>query len=138
MAHVVLTDSNTKDACMLGKFKRLFFIAFITVLGVVPYVFSAEPQDPLLEEFNQVTDWQQKQVIADQLLLTKQLTSQQRLAIYSTMAERAFTENDYSLALDFYQSQEKNSNINLGAGLRLSPFYFKAIKSFFFENSFVS
>lgn len=112
MAHVVLTDSNTKDACMLGKFKRLFFIAFITVLGVVPYVFSAERQDPLLEEFNQVTDWQQKQVIADQLLLTKQLTPQQRLAIYSTMAERAFTENDYSLALDFYQSQEQNSNIN--------------------------
>lgn len=123
MAHVVLTDSNTKDACMLGKFKRLFFIAFITVLGVVPYVFSAERQDPLLEEFNQVTDWQQKQVIADQLLLTKQLTSQQRLAIYSTMAERAFTENDYSLALDFYQSQEKNSNINDS-----SEQYFRAIK----------
>ncbi|KTF13818.1 tetratricopeptide repeat protein [Pseudoalteromonas sp. H105] len=97
---------------MLGKFKRLFFIAFITVLGVASTICFAEPQDPLLEQFNQVTDWQQKKEIADQLLLTKQLTSQQRLAIYSTMAERAFTENDYPLALDFYQSQEKNSNIN--------------------------
>jgi len=95
---------------MLGKFKRLLFIAFITVLGVVSHVCSA--QEPLLEQFNQVDDWQQKQVIANQLLSTAQLTPQQRLAIYSTMAERAFTENDYSLALDFYQSQEQNSNIN--------------------------
>lgn len=120
---ITVLTAKTKDTIMLGQFKHLFFIAFITVLGISPIVSFSQHQASLFEQFEQAENWSEKKIIATELLDTKSLKNQQKVAIYAAMAERAFSENDYSEAISFYKFLEQSCSL-----ASQPEQYFRAIK----------
>lgn len=107
---------------MLGQFKRLLFICFIIVLGVFSQFSNAQQQVTLFEQFKLTNEWSEKLQLANQLL-ARQLSNQQQVAIYSSLAERAFELSNYPQALHYYQLLE------LKAPFEKQPeLHFRAIK----------
>lgn len=107
---------------MLGQFKRLLFICFIIVLGVFSQFSNAQQQVTLLEQFKLTNEWSEKQQLANQLLATE-LTNQQQVDIYASLAERAFELSNYPQALHYYQLLEQSSTFE-----RQPELHFRAIK----------
>ncbi|WP_392344466.1 tetratricopeptide repeat protein [Pseudoalteromonas prydzensis] len=107
---------------MLGQFKRLLFICFIIVLGVFSQFSNAQQQVTLLEQFKLTNEWSEKQQLANQLLATE-LTNQQQIDIYASVAERAFELSNYPQALHYYQLLEQSSTFE-----RQPELHFRAIK----------
>ena len=85
--------------------------------------FSVTPAD-LFEQFKSAESWSDKQSFASTLLAKKNLPHQQRIAIYSDLAELAFNANDLPHALEYYKLLESSITFN-----ELPDSYFRAIKN---------
>ncbi|HEA16531.1 MAG TPA: response regulator [Pseudoalteromonas prydzensis] len=107
---------------MLGQFKRLLFICFIIVLGVFSQFSNAQQQVTLFEQFKLTNEWSEKLQLANQLL-ARQLSNQQQVAIYSSLAERAFELSNYPQALHYYQLLELKTPFE-----KQPELHFRAIK----------
>ncbi|NMM41114.1 tetratricopeptide repeat protein [Pseudoalteromonas arctica] len=107
---------------MLGQFKRLFFICSISVLGVFSQAGNAQQPIALFEQFKVTDEWSEKQRLATQLLST-QLSNQQQVTIYSSLAEHAFELSNYPQALYYFQLLEQHSTFE-----KLPELHFRAIK----------
>lgn len=107
---------------MLGQFKRLLFICFIIVLGIFSQKGNAQQQTILFEQFKLTNEWSEKQLLATELLTT-QLSNQQVVVIYSSLAELAFEQTNYTQALHYYQLLEQESTFE-----KLPELHFRAVK----------
>ena len=108
---------------MQGWLQRFFFVGFMAVCSIFSTLsFSVTPAD-LFEQFKSAESWSDKQSFASTLLAKKNLPHQQRIAIYSDLAELAFNANDLPHALEYYKLLESSITFN-----ELPDLYFRAIK----------